>query len=349
METGMIRAIDASMNRAREGLRVVEDYVRMVLDDSYLTEQLKKFRHQLVAATERVPVDARLAARETSADVGTRISVPSERRRATDADLVSANLARVQESLRSIEEFAKQFDPELAADIERLRYDSYTLQRAIGITASSVERLADVRLYVLIDDFGGDLDRFDRTVKCLIESGVDALQLRAPKLDDRTLVETARRLRELTAGTRTLMIVNDRPDIARVVHADGVHVGQEEFTVKDARTIVGPQALIGVSTHSIEQARQAVLDGANYIGVGPTFPSRTKQFEDFPGLDYLKQVAAEIRLPAFAIGGITKENLPEVLKAGIKRIAVTGAIAAASTSDEAQKAAEELKALLAEG
>ncbi len=103
-----------------------------------------------------------------------------------------------------------------------------------------------------------------------------------------------------------------------------------DLSVKDARTIIGADALIGVSTHSIEQARQAVLDGANYIGVGPTFPSGTKQFEKFPGLDFLRAVAAEIRLPAFAIGGITPENLPEVLATGVARVAVSGAILDAS-------------------
>ena len=95
-------------------------------------------------------------------------------------------------------------------------------------------------------------------------------------------------LRELTRGTDTLFIMNDRPDLAALCHADGVHLGQEDLSVKDARAIVGPDALIGVSTHTIEQARQAVLDGANYIGVGPTFPSGTKQFEKFPGLDFLR-------------------------------------------------------------
>ncbi|HEY4758977.1 MAG TPA: thiamine phosphate synthase, partial [Thermoguttaceae bacterium] len=109
------------------------------------------------------------------------------------------------------------------------------------------------------------------------------------------------------------------------------------------RTILGPEALVGVSTHSIEQARQAVLDGANYIGVGPTFPSGTKHFDHFPGLELLKAVAAEIRLPAFAVGGITPANLPQVLAIGIKRIAVSGAIA--SAPDPAAVAHELLAAL----
>ena len=90
--------------------------------------------------------------------------------------------------------------------------------------------------------------------------------------------------------------------------------------------MVGPRALVGVSTHTIEQARQAVLDGADYIGVGPTFPSGTKSFDHFPGVELLRAVAAEIRLPAFAIGGINKLNISQVLAAGIARAAVSGAI-----------------------
>jgi thiamine-phosphate pyrophosphorylase len=139
------------------------------------------------------------------------------------------------------------------------------------------------------------------------------------------------------------MIMNDRPDLALLSRANGVHVGQDELVVRDVKRIVGGQMLIGVSTHTIEQARQAVQDGANYIGCGPTFPSSTKQFEHFPGLDFLRQVAAEIALPAFAIGGITTANLSLVLATGFKRIAVGGAIAAAS--DIGAEATRFLKAL----
>ena len=117
---------------------------------------------------------------------------------------------------------------------------------------------------------------------------------------------------ELGAGGRdqlgSLAIVNDRADVAAIVGADGVHLGQDDLSVKDARAIVGPRMLVGVSTHNIDQARTAVLDGANYLGAGPTFASRTKAFDDFAGLDYLREVAAEIRLPTFAIGGIGIEN-----------------------------------------
>jgi thiamine-phosphate pyrophosphorylase len=155
------------------------------------------------------------------------------------------------------------------------------------------------------------------------------IQLREKHLDDRELIGRARILVERTRGSRTVAIVNDRTDMAAVVGADGVHVGQEDLSVKDARAIVGTRALIGVSTHNIEQARAAVLEGANYLGAGPTFASRTKAFDDFAGLDYLREISNEIRLPTFAIGGITPENLPNVRAAGAGRIAVSSAIAAA--------------------
>ncbi|NQU21125.1 MAG: thiamine phosphate synthase [Candidatus Nealsonbacteria bacterium] len=324
-ELSVLRVLDAAANRAGEGLRAVEDFVRFVLDDRHLTRQCKQLRHDLTAAVAQIPHEHRLAARQTQADVGTALDTPSEHCRATPDDVLVANLTRLQEALRTLEEFGKLLDPKMAAEIKQLRYRSYTLQRAVEITRSSCERLDGARLYVLIDG-RASVEEFERLARSLIEAGVHVLQLRDKRLDDRQLLQRGRLLRELTGGSGTLFVVNDRPDLAALCHADGVHVGQEELSVKDARTIVGPDALVGVSTHTIEQARQAVVDGANYIGVGPTFPSGTKQFDAFPGLDLLRAVAAEIRLPAFAIGGIGPENLPEVLATGVTRVAVSGAI-----------------------
>jgi thiamine-phosphate pyrophosphorylase len=217
---------------------------------------------------------------------------------------------------------------------------------------------------VLIDGAQSEC-AFAERAQDLIAAGVHILQLRDKNLDDRTLLSRARLLRQIIDDAKSqpvvavpqnsldileppllprsggpLFIVNDRLDIALLARADGVHVGQEELSVHDVRQIIGPQMLVGVSTHNLEQARQAVLDGANYLGCGPTFPSGTKRFDRFPGLDFLKQVAAEISLPAFAIGGITRENLPQVLATGLRRVAVSGAMGAG-----ADAAASFLKAL----
>ena len=320
-----LRVIDAAGNRAREGLRVVEDYLRFVLDDRFLFGQVKDLRHDLAAVLARFPLGQRLAARETRADVGTAITTGGERLREETGQVLAANFTRLQEALRSLEEFTKLLDADASAQLKQLRYRSYTLQRAVEITRSSASRLAAARLYVLLDG-RASLDELAALARSLVASGVNVLQLRDKRLDDRQLLERAAALREITRAAGVLFIMNDRPDLAVLAQADGVHVGQEDVSVKAARTIVGPDALVGVSTHSIDQARQAVLDGANYIGVGPTFPSQTKAFEQFPGLDLLRAVASEIRLPAFAIGGISPENNGEVLQTGIGRVAVSGAI-----------------------
>jgi thiamine-phosphate pyrophosphorylase len=279
----------------------------------------------LAAAVSCFPSEDRLAARETLRDIGTEATTPQEFTRPDVASVVAANFARLQESLRTLEEYSKTIDADAAVTIEQLRYRAYTLERAVGVTRRAIERLFACRLYVLVDG-RESADEFRRLVGSLLAAGVHAIQLRDKRLADRELMARARLLRDLTRGGETLFIVNDRPDIAVLAGADGVHVGQEELSVKDARTVIGPRALVGVSTHTIEQARQAVLDGADYIGVGPTFPSDTKRFDHCPGVELLQAVAAEIRLPAFAIGGIDEGNLAQVQAAGFTRVAVSGAI-----------------------
>jgi thiamine-phosphate pyrophosphorylase len=163
------------------------------------------------------------------------------------------------------------------------------------------------------------------------------VQLREKEQPERRLVDLGRRVREWTREANALFIMNDRADLAVVTDADGVHVGQDELSVKEARRIVGPRRLVGVSTHTIEQARQAVLDGADYIGVGPVFPSSTKAFESLAGLEFVREVAAEISLPWFAIGGINAENVNIVVEAGAKRIAVSNAILGAKDPEMAAR------------
>lgn len=338
-----LRIIDAAANRAGEGLRVIEDYLRFTLDDGHLTKVCKSIRHDLTAALDVFSSIERHAARETQADVGTTVSLPAETVRGDATAVVMANFKRAQQSLRSLEEFTKTLVPERAAALEQLRYRLYTLERAVDLTRSSLERLGEARLYVLVNGCASGSD-LRHLVDSLVTAGVAIVQLRDNRLGDRELLARARLVAGATRGSRTLFIMNDRPDLALLSGADGVHVGQEELTVKDARRILGTSGLVGVSTHSIEQARAAVLDGASYIGVGPTFPSGTKDFAKFTGTELLQAVSGEIQLPAFAIGGITEENLPQVLAAGFSRVAVQQAIA---NADDPGAAARRFLAMLA--
>lgn len=320
----VLRIIDVNSNRAAEGLRVVEEYLRFVRQDPWLSRQCKQVRHDLAQLIVEFGPNL-VHARDSEGDVGREVTTDEEYQRSSLSDVAIASLKRVEQALRCLEEYGKLLDPNVSARFEQLRYRSYTLETSIIAAETGHDALSKTKLYSLIDGSDG-LESFAARAGKLVEAGVDAIQLRDKKLDDRELMQRAQILRELTSSTPTLMIINDRPDIACLTNADGVHLGQEDISAPEARRIVGPRPLIGVSTHSLQQARQAVSDGANYIGVGPTFPSNTKAFERFPGLQLLKQVSAEIGLPAFAIGGIGLPQVSDVLEAGMRRIAVGAAI-----------------------
>lgn len=331
------RILDAAANRTREGLRVVEDFARFGLNDAHLSRILKEHRHELATILSQIPAASLLASRDTLRDVGTNISTESEYQRTSPVDVISAAFKRMQEALRTLEEYGKVVDASLALRFEQLRYRLYTTEKAVLRTVSSAKRLNDQRLYLLVQAELCTIG-FERVVKTALDGGVRLFQLREKSLDDRSLVERARQLRKWTTAAQAMLIINDRPDIAVLSDADGVHVGQDELTVYDARRIVGPDRLVGVSTHTIAQARQAVLDGADYIGVGPTFASGTKSFTEFPGLTFVREVAAEIRLPWFAIGGIDLHNVADVVTAGASRIAVSGAICRSPEPDKVARA-----------
>lgn len=324
----ILRTLDANFNRAREGLRVVEDFVRFGLNDARLSEALKSIRHEFSLATQPL-ADRAIAYRDVGADVGTAISTPSEGSRASQRELVLANCKRLGESLRSIEEHTKLLDPAVARAVEQLRYRLYTVEASIAQRLRSLAtRFEQVRLYVLITESACKGDWLE-AAKSAIVGGADCLQLREKEMDGGELLRRARLLVELCRQNDVLCIINDRADVAVLSDADGVHVGQSDLSVRDARKIVG-EKLVGVSTHEIAHARKAVEEGADYIGVGPIFRSPTKPRDFVAGLDYARQVAGEIPLPAVGIAGITIDNLDQVLATGLKAVAVTQAVVGAA-------------------
>jgi thiamine-phosphate pyrophosphorylase len=336
------RILDASANRAREALRVIEDYCRFVLDHALLSRELKTLRHDLTQALAGLPGSLFLEARETLHDVGTQVTTPGEQERYSLLEVAHVNLKRLQEALRSLEEFGKLKSPELGAALEKLRYRSYTLEKAIVLGTSARERLAEARLYVLVT--GAQCTAaLDWTIQEAAAGGAQIIQLREKNLSDRDLLDRAKRVRRWTRQAGVLFILNDRPDLARLAQADGVHLGQDDLPIKEARRLLGPDALIGVSTHDMDQLRQAMLEGASYLGIGPIFPSGTKSFHEFPGLDFVRRATAETTLPAFVIGGVTLDNLGSALAAGARRVAVGQAICRA---DDPQAVARQFRLAL---
>lgn len=159
-----------------------------------------------------------------------------------------------------------------------------------------------------------------------IQGGATVIQLRDKKSSKRDILAKARALRELTARYDVTFIVNDHIDIALAAEADGVHLGQDDLPLKEARKIMGNK-IIGISTHRIEEARQAEAEGADYIGVGPVFATQTKEDVTDPvTTEYVRQVANEITIPFVAIGGIKLHNVDQVLAAGAERICAVSEI-----------------------
>ena len=331
------RILDASANRAREGLRVVEDFVRFVLDDPFLTRRLKEVRHRLAAAIGGFDPDLLVAARDTRGDVGTHIMTASEQSRENTRAVLAANFKRTAEALRTLEEYAKLVDVWVAGRFEVLRYDVYTLEKLVMTAAASARALGDARLMVLV---GGLPTMGDLTwvVGEALAGGADVIQLREKNLPDREWLSRAREVRILTAQAHARFVVNDRPDLARLAGADAVHLGQDDLSLRDARRVVGPTLTLGVSTHDRPQLDAAVLAGAGYLGVGPVCPSTTKDFADLAGLAFVRLAAETTSLPWFAIGGITEETIDEVLEAGARRVAVSAAVVRAPSPREAAAA-----------
>jgi len=190
-------------------------------------------------------------------------------------------------------------------------------------------KLRAMRLYALLTE-----ERCRRpwrwTARELLEGGVDVLQLREKTLDDRVLLERAGELKELTAAYGALFIVNDRPDVALLCCADGVHLGQDDLPPEGVRHLVGEELLIGLSTHSVEQARAAQSRGADYVGVGPVFPTNTKGYQRGGGTALVAELCAATDLPTVAIGGITLERAAGVIEAGATAVAACQALCGAA-------------------
>jgi thiamine-phosphate pyrophosphorylase len=329
MDPTAARILDANLNRAREAARVLDDYARFARNDRVLSDVAKQFRHDLASAADLLPAETLLAARDTPGDVGTELTAAGEFTRTDPAHVAHVNLKRLQESLRSLEEFGKLLSPGFAQRVERLRYDAYTLERSFATGPAVRDRFAAAKLYVLITESQCELG-WERTVREAAAGGATAFQLREKAMPDKALLARAKVFRQLTRELGVLFVVNDRPDIAALADADGVHLGQDDLPVAAARRIVGPDVAIGVSTHTGDQVRQAVLAGADYLGVGPTFPSPTKAFDHFPGPGFVAEAVALTALPAFALGGVTARNVPDVVTAGGSRVAVASAVTAAA-------------------
>jgi thiamine-phosphate pyrophosphorylase len=326
--SALARIIDANANRAREALRVMEDAARFALNDSKLTEQLKSLRHDLRAALDALPPGWLEANRDTPGDIGTSITAAAEMDRKSLLDVVVAAGKRLSESLRSIGECCKTLNGELARQIESLRYRAYAIETELQLRFGT-GRAMQWKLCVLLTESLCKRSWKD-VLAGAIDGGADCIQIREKEMEGGRLAQRVREVIAIARPANVAVIVNDRVDIALAVSADGVHLGQHDLSIRDARRIAGRNLFIGASTHNLEEAGSAVEAGADYCGVGMMFPTSLKPGRQPSGVRYLRAfLEAHPEVPHLAIGGITHGNVHEVIDAGAKGIAVSTAICAA--------------------
>ena len=315
----------------------MEEYARFVLDDALLVQEIKDLRHELRSACESGEWAGVIRGRDITGDVGCEVEGDREYARSGTADVVLAAGKRLSEALRVIEEYGKTVDPVFARRIERLRYQGYEIERRLAIRIDARHRFEQVRLYVLLTEKLCHLDWL-ATARAALDGGADCLQLREKDLPDRELADRARRLVDLCRQRDVLLIINDRPDIAVAVGADGVHLGQDDLPIAVTRRIVGTTGLVGVSTHTIEQASAAADESPDYIAVGPMFASVTKPQDHIAGPETLAAARRMTSLPLVAIGGIDADNVGRL--AGIERCCMCVCSAVISRQDPAAAAAK---------
>lgn len=325
MQESSARIIDANLNRASEASRVIEDIVRFHISSSALAGEIRSVRHSIREAPAKLGVESAslFEARDTESDV---LKARPRSERDGLLTVASANFKRLEEAFRVLEEVG----PSAPDVFSKLRFRTYTLEKKVCrlLARRSREVLQGPCVCVIVTrDMVKDPLAFIRET---VGGGAGMIQLREKSLPDKELREYAAEVHEITSEAGALLIVNDRADIARAVRADGVHVGQEDIHPGDARKIVGSDSVVGTSTHSREEIEAACGGGdADYIGFGPVFETKTKELSP-AGIDALKRAVELSSVPVYAIGGISAENVGEVVKAGARCAAVCGSVAGAT-------------------
>lgn len=333
------RLIDANLNRASEGLRLLEDVARFILSSQDLCARCKSLRHvlrdviaQLGGSNPAFDALGLLASRDTPGDVGVPLSTPGELRRENLSAVISSAAGRAAEAIRVIEESAKLAGCIAAArTAEQARYDLYELHKRIAL-ALGTGRARQWSVCVLLSEHLCTHMPWTEVAQRAIEGGADCLQLREKSLDGGELLRRARTLVAIARPAGVTIFINDRPDIALLACADGVHIGQQDLHITEVRRLAGLALMVGVSTGCMGDAHRACLDGADVCGVGPMFETKTKHKPIIAGRDYLTAYLADpatFRTPHLAIGGIGPENVSRLAEVGCQGVAVSSCVCSA--------------------
>jgi thiamine-phosphate pyrophosphorylase len=340
MSKQRLRIIDANLNRAGEGLHLIEDIARLVLNDAELTQQLKTIRHEILRGDWSFNQQL-IQSRNSESDVGIDIEVPGEEKERELPIAVVANARRIQESLRILEELSKipgttsKLNPE---KFKQARFALYAIEQRLLAKLSRQDKARRLTgLYAIIDSQALNRRSHVEVASQLIRAGTRTIQLR-DKLGSRgELLPIAQQLKNLCSEHGVLFIVNDYLDLALAADADGLHLGQKDLPIKVARKLLPIDRILGCSVNTVDQAIAAESDGADYIAVGSIYPTVSKETANVVGVERLHQIRQAVSLPLVAIGGMNKDNAAGVSAAGADSVAAISAILGAEDVEEAAR------------
>ncbi len=313
-----LRIIDVNLNRLEESLKLIEDVARFNIADKKLLLRTRELRRRFLEVKRSLPMTSIISARRSGQDPGRNAAFDSRRTMNSNATIL-ANLSRAKQASRTIEEALRTADVRLSRQVKEIRFQIYDLEKD---TVTALEKRFDPYLHAIIDEKYAISRDVVRVVRILADNGATMIQLRIKSLCDRAFLELARKACGAARKKGVVFIVNDRVDIALACQAHGVHLGQTDMDVAGARRIMGEIAIIGASVHTLKQAARAERDGADYLGVGAVFPTKTKSDARICGLDTLERICRNARIPVIAIGGVTDRNYRSALRRGAAGIAV---------------------------
>lgn len=313
------RIADVNLNRLNEALKFIEDVIRFSLENKVLLIRIRKIRNEFLKIKKDISLADIINSRQSSHDLGRTAKFDIQTKK-TSEDLIIANLTRAKESARIIEEILKSINLKISNRMKEIRFQLYDLEKYI---IGCLKKIFNPRINVVIDEKYLSAYRIKNMMDVLENNGVTMIQLRIKTLSDRKFYNYAVRIKKFLKKKEIKFIINNRLDIARASGADGVHLGQDDMPAKMARRILGENYIIGVSAHNIDEANKAEKEGADYIGVGSIFRTKTKSDAHICGLSVLKSICKKITIPVVGIGGITNRNYRDVFRAGAAGIAVS--------------------------
>jgi len=313
--------IDANLDRAREGLRVLEDWARFGLGKEEYVEKIKNFR-QILGKNH---LEVYKQSRNHIEDRCKGLTHKEQLNRKSSEQIIASNSGRVQEALRVIEEFSRAHNHKLSKIASEIRYEIYTLEiELLSLTKfkKSEEILKENDLYVITDQKENLLEIIEE----ILIAGVRIIQHRFKTGTDKNHLQEAIQIKSLCKKYNSLFIINDRVDIALASNADGIHLGQDDLDLKTARKLLGYTKIIGISANNENDISNALKEGCDYIGIGPVFETALKKNKKPIGIEKIKKLTKDLTIPWFAIGGINSNNISYLKKNGFKKFALISQI-----------------------